>query len=200
MLKSMETKKTRSTTPARTPSTTPAPAPNRASQAAQARAASGAPAAPKPAPKPAPAPPANQQADRVDVDSSGPPQAGGLLSGLSANFHPSGDWGDGYLGINGNSVQFGLNTPNTQIHGAGETNSGFRNGSAFAEGNFNGVINDKPFDASGGAKIQLGPHFDAVNQRRQNPDGSTTWKARLVVPTPFGFSLGGGFNVTYGGD
>jgi hypothetical protein len=195
----MDTKKTRSTAPARTPSTTPAPAPNRASQAAQARAATG----PRPAPKPAPAPaPQNNPpvADRVDVDNGGQSQAGGLMSGLSANFHPSGDWGDGYLGINGNSVQFGLNTPNTQIHGAGETNSGFRNGSAFAEGNFNGVINDKPFDASGGAKIQLGPHFDAVNQSTQNPDGSTTWKARLVVPTPFGFSLGGGFNVTYGGE
>lgn len=190
----MDTQKTRSNAPARTASSASAkPAPQRASQAAQARASE--PPRSKPAPQPA-----TEKADKVDVDYGGDSTAGSLMQGLSASFHPSGDWGQGYLGINGNSVQFSLDTEKTQIQGAGEGHTGFRNGSAFAEGTVNGVINDKPFDATGDAKIQLGPHFDAKNETTKNEDGSTTWNARLVVPTPFGFSLGGGFNVRYGGD
>ncbi len=188
----MDTQKTRSNAPARTASSTAArpAAQTRASQAAQARVAE----APKTKPVPQPS------ADKVDVDQGGDSQAGSLLQGLSASFHPSGDWGQGYFGINGNSVQFSLDTEKTQIQGAGEGHTGFRNGSAFAEGTVNGVVNDKPFDASGDARIQLGPHFDAKNETTRNDDGSTTWNARLVLPTPFGFSLGGGFNVRYGGD
>lgn len=191
----METNKTRSNAPSRSPSKPSAPAPSTASKAAQARASEGA----KPRP-PAPAPAPKSNPDKVDVDYGGDSSAGSLLQGLGASFRPSGDWGDGYLGINGNSIQFSLDTPKTTIHGAGETDAGFRNGSAYAEANVNGVVNDKPFEASGGAKIQLGPHFDATNRTTQNEDGSTTWSARLVLPTPFGFSLGGGFKVRYGGE